>query len=388
MLILVDENIPFARETFASIGEVSLFSGTDLRSGDLNGAGVLLVRSVTQVDESLLGESRIRFVGSATIGTDHVDLDFLKRSHIAFAHAPGSNADSVVEYVIAALLRLCVRERHGLQGRCVGIIGCGQIGARLARRLSNLGADVLVNDPPLAGGLELQGHAHPFKQLDEVLSEADAITVHVPLERRGSHPTFHLIGHEEIRRMRPGSWLINTSRGAVVDNDALKRDLSGAGRLGRAVLDVWEGEPQADVELVRRVDIATPHIAGYAYDAKLRGTWILYRALRAFLGMEDPGEMPDGLAGLPAAIPVGAPDPNLSGAEWLDLLIRGIYDIERDDDAMRRHARSGTLDARRFTALRRDYPVRREFGAYSLPVDAVPPDRRGTVENGLGIRMR
>lgn len=388
MIVLADENITHAPAVFKRLGEVRTFHGQALSRDDLDGATVLLVRSVTRVDASLVAGSSIRFVGSATIGTDHVDVDYLRKAGIAFAHAPGSNADSVVEYVMASLLRLCVRTGRRLRGRRVGIVGCGQIGRRLARRLPHLGVEVLLNDPPLADEYERQGRRHAFRSLEHVLRRSDVVTLHVPLERQGEHPTMHLIGDAELRTMKSGAWLINSSRGPVVDNGALKRALAGEDGLARAVLDVWEGEPQPDVELVRQVDIATPHIAGYAYDAKLRGTWMLYRALRSFLGEKDPGEMPLELAGVPMRVPMGAPDPSLPEEEWLDLLVRGMYDVGRDDGALRSIAKSGPIDGARFAGLRRDYPIRREFSVHSLPISSVPVERRAAVEKGLGLLLR
>ncbi len=388
MIVLADENILRAQEIFRGTGEVRSFQGPDPHPLDLKDATVLLVRSVTRVDEILLRGSRIRFVGSATIGTDHVDTAFLEKAGIAFAHAPASNADSVAEYVVSALLRLCVRNGRRLRGLRVGVVGCGQIGGRLLQRLPHLGAEILLNDPPLALEMERQGRAHPFQPLEEVLSKADVVTVHVPLERQGPFPTVHLIGEEKLRKMKPGSWLVNTSRGPVVDNEALKHALSERGTPAGAVLDVWEGEPEPDAQLIRLVDLATPHIAGYAYDAKLRGTWMIYRALRGFLGEEDPGEMPSDVGGLPSTLLMGAPDPLLPDVEWQDMLVRGMYDIEVDDDALRRLASKDRIDGCRFGALRRDYPIRREFGVHSLPISSVPRQRLDAVALGLGVSLR
>lgn len=388
MLILADENIPLAREIFGGVGEVRTFSGHDLRPEHLEAAEVLLVRSVTRVDADLLKGSRIRFVASATIGTDHIDLRFLEAAGIPFAHAPGSNADSVADYVVAALLRLSTRRGRRLRGLKAGIIGCGEIGGRLARRLAALGMTILLNDPPLSDRMEREGRAHGFFPLREVLSDADLVTLHVPLETAGPYPTAHLIGEDAIRRMQEDVWLINTSRGPVVDNEALKRSLQERGGPGALVLDVWEGEPSPDAELVRLADIASAHIAGYAADAKLRGTWMLYRSLLQFLEDDDPGpEMPSAQAGMTHEIRLMPPDPQLSAEEWFDLLVRQMYDIGRDDAALRELAESGAVDGRRFAALRRDYPVRREFSAFVLPASAVPADRRTAATESLGVRL-
>ena len=388
MLILADENIPMAREIFGEIGDIRTFSGQDLRHEHLGAAEVLLVRSVTRVDADLLRGSRIRFVGTATIGTDHVDLRYLEEAGIRFADAPGSNADSVADFVVAALLRLSIRRRRPLRGLRAGIVGCGQIGGRLSRRLAALGMTIMRNDPPLAERMEREGRTHAFLPLEEVLSGADVITIHVPLESAGRYPTAHLIDGDAVCRMRQRAWLINTSRGPIVDNEALKQSLREHARPGAVVLDVWEGEPTPEAELVRRVDLATAHIAGYAADAKLRGTWMLYRSLRQFLKWNDPGpDMPVEKAGLTRVAQLTASDPQLPAEEWLDQLVRQMYDIGRDDSAMRELAEGDEVDGRRFAALRREYPVRREFSAFALPGTAIPADRMAAVSDGLGVRL-
>ena len=388
MLILVDENIPLAEKAFGGIGEVRTVSGQDLRPEQLGAAEILLVRSVTRVNADLLRGSRIRFVASATIGTDHVDLRYLQDAGIAFAHAPGSNADSVADYVVAAVLRLAIRRSRPLRGMRAGIVGCGEIGGRLSSRFAALGMQVLQNDPPLAERMERDGRPHGFLPQEVLLSDADLVTVHVPLESAGPHPTVHLIDHGAICEMKEDAWLINTSRGPVVDNGALKRLLRERSRPRAVVLDVWEKEPTPDAELVQRADLASAHIAGYAADAKLRGTWMLHRSLRQFLELDDPGpDMPPEWAGLRRDIRLTPPDPRLTAEEWLDLLVRQMYDIGRDDAALREIAAGREVDARRFAALRRDYPVRREFSAFALPRSTVPADLRTAVADGLGVRL-
>ena len=222
MRIVVDENIPYAVEAFGALGSVRCFAGRDLSADAVRDADVLLVRSVTRVDADLLRGSQVRFVGSATIGTDHIDLDYLRSQGIGFAHAPGSNADSVVEYIMAALLGLAAARGEGLRGKVIGIIGCGNIGGRLAVRLPALGLRVLKNDPPLAARAEADGKPHDFVSLDAVLKKSDIITLHVPLTKQGRHATHHLINDTTLCSLNPASWLLNSSRGAVVSNEALK----------------------------------------------------------------------------------------------------------------------------------------------------------------------
>ncbi len=384
--IVADENIPLAEEAFGTLGTVERRPGRALRPADVRSADAVLVRSVTPVDAALLEGSHVRFVGSATIGTDHVDEGHLKERGIAFAHAPGSNADSVADYVVAALLHAAAGRGTALRGQTVGVVGCGNIGGRLARRLAALGLRVLLSDPPLEEEAEAANRAHEFHPLSVPLEKADVLTLHVPLLRQGPHATHHLIGERALRRMRPGAWLVNTSRGAVVDNAALLAALEEE-RIGAAMLDVWEDEPTPDARLVRRAAVATPHIAGYAYDGKVRGTAMLYAALCDFLDVEPTWDPEAALApGEPFAL--NAPDDGLGETEWLHVLTRQMYDIAEDDARLR-----ATLDAppdergALFSRLRKEYPRRREFARFSLDEAAVPPALREAVEEGLSVQL-
>lgn len=389
MQILADENIPCVRAAFGALGSVRTMAGRDMRRTDVRDADVLLVRSVTPVGPELLESSDVRFVGSATIGTDHIDRAYLRERGIAFAHAPASNADSVADYVIAALLRLAVRKQTTLRGKTIGIVGCGNIGGRLARRLPAFGLRVLKNDPPLAEQAEAAGEEHDFVPLDDVLDIADIVTLHVPLTREGPHATHHRFDAATLLKMKPEAWLINTARGAVVDNEELKAVVHG-GYLGAVALDVWEGEPTPDPELLRHVDLATPHIAGYAYDGKVRGTAMLYEALTEHLDVPaawspEAALRPKG--GWPLV--VTPPDPALSEIEALHHVVRSMYDIAADDARLRRileeppEARGGY-----FSRLRKDYPRRREFSRFALPQGAVSAALATAVREGLNVQMQ
>lgn len=386
MRFVVDENIPFAEQAFAGFGEVVLRPGRQIEPADVHDADVLLVRSVTRVDAALLAGSRVRMVGSATIGTDHVDRAYLDARGIGFAHAPGSNADSVVEYVLAVLLRLAVRRGVVLRGRTVGVVGCGQIGERLAQRLPALGLRVLRNDPPLAEAAEAGGRPHGFVSLARVLDEADIVTLHVPLTREGPHATHHLFGAGMLRRLQPEAWLLNAARGPAIERAALLEALR-AGRPGAVVLDVWEGEPDPDPGLLRRVDLATPHIAGYSYDGKVKGTEMLYEAVAAFFG-SDPGWTAEA-ARAPAPtdrLALLPPDPSLPETDWLDQLVRQLYDVGADDARLR-----ALLDlppserVAGFIRLRKEYPRRRAFERHYLPDAFVPEAYRPAVREGLRV---
>ncbi len=386
--IVADENIPLVREAFSTLGAVRLLPGRQITPDIVRDADVLLVRTVTRVDAALVEGSPLRFVGSASIGTDHVDLDALRAHGIAFAHAPGSNAESVVEYVLAALLRLAVWRGETLRGKTVGIVGCGAIGERLAVRLTTFGARVLKNDPPLAERAMEAGASHDFVALSEVLAEADVVTLHVPLTHAGPHATHHLFDQTTLNRLKPGAWLFNTARGAVVSNEALKEVLQ-AGRLGAVVLDVWEQEPTPDPDLLRRVDLATPHIAGHSYDGKLQGTCMLYHALTRHLGLPPAWDDAAALAPAPDdALTLTPPDATRSETAWLDALTRRMYDLPADDMRLRRLlTRPRDEHAAFFIDLRKHYPRRRTFRLHTLACHAVPEAYRAAVEEGLRVRL-
>lgn len=369
MLIVADENIPFAEETFGAYGTVLCLPGRTLSAEDARDADALLVRSVTQVGRSLLEGSGVQFVGSATIGTDHVDAEWLREAGIAFAHAPGSNAGSVAEYVLAALLRLATRRGEALAGRTVGVVGCGNVGGEVARRLEALGACVLRCDPPLAEAADARGEAHGFVSLSEVLTTCDTITLHTPLTREGAHATRHLIGARELAALRPGAWLLNTSRGEVLDNTALAARLDAEpDALGALVLDVWEGEPAPRADLIRRADLATPHIAGYSFDGKVRGTLMLAEAFAEALGEPPLWDAHVALEeGAGDDLVLVAPDASLGETAYLDALARQMYDIEADDSRMRPLAEmDAEARGEAFAHLRKTYPRRRAFERHRL----------------------
>lgn len=386
--ILADENIPFVAEAFSRFGAVQTCSGREIPSLDLRGVDVLLVRSVTPIGPTLLEGSSVRFVGSATIGTDHVDRDYLRKAGIHFAHAPGSNADSVADYVVVALLTLARRKNVSLAERTVGIVGCGNIGSRLARRLSALGLTVLRNDPPRAERIERKGGEHEFVGLDTIVSHADILSLHVPLTSQGPHPTHHLVDADVLDRLGAESWLLNTSRGAVVDGTALLKALQ-QGDIGAAVLDVWENEPSPDSALVRAVDIATPHIAGYALDGKVRGTSMLYEAFCDFMGVAPTWNPTAALSSAgPEEIRPSPPDPRLPSTDWLYHLACQGYNLSVDDTQMRAVFDETTSEKEReFTALRKRYRRRRELKQHTLLEAFVPPDYREAAEKGVGVQL-
>ncbi|SDU01699.1 4-phosphoerythronate dehydrogenase PdxB [Halopseudomonas salegens] len=355
MRILADENIPLLDAFFADQGSITRLPGRAIDAAAMASADALLLRSVTRVTADMLQDSPVRFIGTCTIGTDHLDLPGLAAAGVHVASAPGCNARGVVEYVLSALLTLSERTGLDWRQRCVGIVGVGEVGGRLAATLRNLGLRVLCCDPPR----KEQGAAD-MVSLETLLAEADIISCHVPLTRQGSHATWHLFNQARLQALRPGTWLINSSRGPVVDNSALNAVLTERNDV-HVVLDVWEHEPALEPQLVSRCALATPHIAGYSLDGKLRGTEMIYQAWCSFNGQPVQRQLSEFA---PTAgcnylqLDPGAP------ADWqLSHALRWVYDV-RDDDARLRAMLARTADQAAihsgFDRLRKDYPLRRE----------------------------
>ncbi|MTH46388.1 4-phosphoerythronate dehydrogenase PdxB [Intestinirhabdus alba] len=357
MKILVDENMPYARELFSRLGEVKAVSGRPIPVAELDDADALMVRSVTKVNASLLDGKAVKFVGTATAGTDHVDDGWLRQAGIGFSAAPGCNAIAVVEYVLSALLMLAERDGFALRERTVGIVGVGNVGGRLQARLEALGIRTLLCDPPRAA----RGEEGDFRPLEALVREADILTFHTPLFKDGPYKTLHLADEALIRRLKPGAILINASRGPVVDNQALLARLN-AGQALSVVLDVWEGEPGLDVALLERVDIGTPHIAGYSLEGKARGTTQVFEAYSAFLGREQRVAL-DTLLPAPEFGRITLHGP--LDQPTLKRLAHLVYDVRRDDAPLRRVA----AVPGEFDALRKNYPERREWSSLYVMCD-------------------
>ncbi|MBN1763869.1 MAG: 4-phosphoerythronate dehydrogenase PdxB [Sedimentisphaerales bacterium] len=381
MKIIVDENIPFGKELFSSLGEVCCLAGREIFAATVAEARVLLVRSVTRVDQALLDESPVEFVGSATIGTDHIDLEYLKNRGITFTSAAGSNANSVAEYVMTALLTLAQKNGLNLQGRRIGIIGVGNIGSRVETMARGLGLQVLLNDPPLCR----QTGDPKFLPLEHVL-KADIVTCHVPLTRSGPDPTWHLLDENKLAQLGPDTILINTSRGPVVDNQALKAQLLRRS-IGPVILDVWENEPDIDIELLNNVSIGTPHIAGYSQDGKVNGSLMLFHRLCRFLGIKKEIKIKE-LLPPPENNIIELSASGKSEVEVLTEALSCIYPIMADDGRLRKitrqepHSRGPFFDQ-----LRKTYPVRREATNYIVK----PSENRPALEhmlNLLGFQVR
>ena len=352
MKILADRNMAGVAEMFASLGEVTLFDGRALTSA--RGADLLLVRSVTRVDESLLGGHRPRFIGSATSGFDHVDVEALTRLGIPFAYAPGSNADSVVDYVLSALCETGDHLARLLAGEPLGIVGYGHIGRRLHSRLARLGILSRGYDPWLSRA------DFPVLTGLEAVLDCPVVCLHASLTRDVPWPSFHMLDALALECLPEGALLINAGRGELLATEELlalhrrRRDID-------LVLDVWEGEPQVDSTLLDACRYGTAHIAGYSYDGKLRATWMLYLAACRALGCGDTGgpASPTPVP-CPEPAPVEVRPPELPLGELLPWLVRQVYDIRDDDQLLREAGPDG------FDRLRKTYRRRRELSSVAV----------------------
>jgi erythronate-4-phosphate dehydrogenase len=363
MQILADENIPFVKEIFTNLGSIQTVVGRHLNRVNLGKAEILLVRSVTQVNEKLLADSAIRFVGTATIGFDHIDLDYLRTQNIGFANAPGSNAIAVAEYVLSALLIVAQQQDFKLHEKTVGIIGCGHVGSQVLKKLQALGVKCLIHDPPL----QAKTPNSDYVDLKTVLA-ADIITLHVPLEKTGHYPTYHLVNREFLAKLRDDVILLNTSRGAVVDEVALLETLDKCPTM-TIILDVWQNEPNINPLLLQNITLGTPHIAGYSFDGKVRGTEMLYAAVCDYFQMLPTWQTKTSL-----------PEPPLTHLTFSKMVddntaihtaVMACYDVRNDDAALRRINHT-TQPNTYFDQLRKNYPIRREWSCIKIKL---PPEK-------------
>ncbi len=352
-LILVDENIPGAGALLAPLGEVRSFRGRELSAEQVRDATALLVRSVTPVNRALLEGSNVQFVGSATIGTDHMDTAWLDASGIRWCSAPGSNAESVVDYCLSALCVIPDMLERLFDGGRVGIVGYGNVGSRLHRRLQALGIACVAYDPFLR-----PGQCPVQASLEEVL-KVDFLSLHTPLTRTGAYPTRHLLSLEQLSAMPSGASILNAGRGAVLASNTLI-DLLRLRPDIRLVLDVWEHEPDIDPALLKLCTIGTPHIAGYSQDGKWNGLLQVATALSGQLGIALADITPD----LVTAPMLDVSDSN-GIVELVKKVVLGCYDIRKDDRDLRSALKSGAVESR-FDSLRRAYPARREVSAVGV----------------------
>ena len=359
MKIVVDENISFGKEAFENLGEVELIHGRKITNDHLINADALVVRSITNVNEDLLANTKVKFIGTATIGTDHIDKNYISRNNIQFAYAPGCNSFAVTEYVYSAITYLSNKFGLDIDKMSIGIIGYGNIGSKVAAVADALGIKTVINDPPL----QRFGNDKNFSSLEEAL-KCDIITFHVPLNLEGIDKTVHLLDENNISLIKENAILINASRGPVVDNNALKNRLKKEKNIF-AVLDVWEKEADYDLGLMKLVEIGTAHIAGYSFEGKVNGTTMIYEQLCKFLNIKPVWK--------PQLPKVENNVINLEEKkkhlEILTAIFNKSYRIENDDHLMR-EALELSMDEKinHFDSLRKNYSLRRELINYTAQI--------------------
>lgn len=375
MKIVCDDRIPFIRGVFEPFAEVSYLPGNATTAEIVGDADAIITRTRTICDGGLLEGSKVKVIASATIGYDHIDTQWCDTHGIAWRNAPGCNSGSVAQYIASALVSLAEKHNLSLQGMTLGVVGVGHVGSKVARVGEALGMKVLLCDPPRA---RKEG-PDKFVGLDTIIESSDIITLHVPLEKNGPDATYHMFDCEKFGRLRPSQILINSSRGPVVDNAALKNALK-TNRLRGAVLDVWENEPRIDTELLPLLDFSTPHIAGYSADGKANGTAAAVRAVAESLGLP--------LKEFNVA-DVPAPDNSATlfdidacGKSLQEVMAEAIlhtYDIASDSETLRSNPEG-------FEKQRGYYPVRREPHAYAINLKNASGSQASALEN-LGFKL-
>ena len=355
--IVADENIPALDAYYGHFASIKSLPGRLITADDLTDADVLIVRSVTQVNEALLQFSSVKFVGTCTIGTDHIDLEYLQRHGIGFSSAPGCNADAVVDYVLSCILTR-FKQIEVIQQMTVGVLGYGQVGRRLVSALKRLDIAVLCYDPFVD---------EADATFDEIVA-CDIISIHTPITyiRQSAYPTFHLFNRVVLDALKPSTLLINAARGKVIDNGALLQHLKEHEVTLDVVLDVYEDEPTPSLELLSAIYLTTSHIAGYSVQGKLRGTSMIAQALCAYFDLSIQADTL--LTSTKRLL-------NVSGVQTLSDLILTAYNVPADSEAFQEHYRQAlkcdengdkSLDKALASALfdeyRKDYAQRHEFG--------------------------
>jgi erythronate-4-phosphate dehydrogenase len=358
MKVVVDDKIPFIRGVLEPFSEVIYVSGAQIDSRSVRDADALLVRTRTKCSGTLLDGTNVRFIGSATIGYDHIDTEYCENHNIVWTNSPGCNSSSVMQYIVSALYSISDYSGFSLKNKTLGIVGVGNVGSKVVKAAKALGMDVLLSDPP-RDRVESGFVSVPLERL---LRESDIVTLHVPLNRLGQDKTYHLLDAHSLGMMKPGAWLINSSRGEVVDSQSLKKAVV-SGILAGVVLDVWENEPDIDLELMERALISTPHIAGYSLDGKANGTAWIINSLARYFGLPLVNWYPENIP-LPTSGKLEISPVSGSCEKVIKEVVESVYSIDGDSKRLKESPSS-------FESLRGNYIVRRDFNVYTVVAERV-----------------
>lgn len=350
--VVADDKIPFLQGVLEPYAEVIYMPGNRIDRKSLAKADAMIIRTRTRCDASLLEGTPVKFIATATIGFDHIDTEYCDNNQIAWRNAPGCNSSSVMQYIASALMKISYDAGFKLAEKTIGIIGVGNVGKKVENFARTAGMKVLLNDPPRARTEGPEG----FSDLESVLAGSDIITLHVPLTFDGIDKTYHFIAEDAFSIMKKDCWLINSSRGEVIDTASLKKALLSE-LISGVVLDVWENEPSIDTELLDMAFLGTPHIAGYSTDGKANGTAAAVRELSKFFNLPLTLWYPEDIP--PPADPVIRINANDDNENILRKAVNHTYKIAEDDIKLR-------LRPSDFEKLRGDYPLRREFNAYTI----------------------
>ena len=358
MKIIIDDKIPYIRGAFGDVAEVIYLPGSKTTAEIAKNADAIVTRTRTICNEKLLAGSSVKFIATATIGYDHIDTDYCDAAGIKWTNAPGCNSKSVEQYIASALMVLAETKKLKLKDLCIGIVGVGNVGSKVAKICEIFGMKVLLNDPPR----ERAEGSDKFVSLETIKNEADIISLHVPLNIKGEDATFHMGNESFFSALKKRPVLINSCRGEVIETDAVKKALKTK-QLSSFVCDCWENEPDLDLELLEMTDIATPHIAGYSKDGKAKGTLMSVLAISDFFGLGLNNWQPSGVE-LPTNPIIEIDGEGMNEQEVFSKAILHTYDIRHDDKLLR-------LSPEHFEQQRGDYPTRREFPAFTVRTQRV-----------------
>lgn len=358
MKIIIDDKIPYIRGAFEDVAEVIYLPGLKTTAEIAKNADAIVTRTRTICNEKLLAGSSVKFIATATIGYDHIDTDYCDAAGIKWTNAPGCNSKSVEQYIASALMVLAETKKLKLKDLCIGIVGVGNVGSKVAKICEIFGMKVLLNDPPR----ERAEGSDKFVSLETIKNEADIISLHVPLNIKGEDATFHMGNESFFSALKKKPVLINSCRGEVIKTDAVKKALKTK-QLSSFVCDCWENEPDLDLELLGMTEIATPHIAGYSKDGKAKGTTMSVHAISEFFGLGLNNWQPSGVE-LPMNPIIEIDGEGMNEQEVFSKAILHTYDIRHDDKLLR-------LSPEHFEQQRGDYPTRREFPAFTVRTQRV-----------------
>jgi erythronate-4-phosphate dehydrogenase len=374
MKIIIDNKIPYIHGAFEQVAEVIYLPGSKTTPDIVKNADAIITRTRTICNKQLLEGSSVKFIATATIGYDHIDTEYCETAGIEWTNAPGCNAESVNQYISSALFSWSMKNRMGLAGKTIGIIGVGQVGSRIAKTCEIIGMRVLLNDPPR----ERNEGSGMFTNVQTIQNESDIITFHVPLNMTGEDATYHMVNSEFLQKLKKKPLLINSCRGEVFDTEAVKQARK-SGLISGLIIDCWENEPDLDLELLGMVDYGTPHIAGYSKDGKANGTKISVQAVSRFFNLGLDNWQPSKVE--PPENPVFEIDGN-QRREYSILAeaILSTYNLETDDEAVRKNPKD-------FEKLRGDYPVRREFDSFTIKAKNIETETLEKLEK-LGFKIK